>query len=93
MWPIVTEGRDAEPKIGILSYAIEPGKGTREDRRIVRNEGSRVGNRARGITRRCARNRTGIGPNFGPYIGTRIKGGISYTEKRRCGRRIRSKQL
>jgi len=55
-----------EPKIGILSYAIEQGKGTREDRRIVRNEGSGIGNRVRGITRRCVRNGLGIGPDSGP---------------------------
>ena len=82
-----------QPKIDILSCTKEQGKGTGEVRRIVKDEGSRVGNRVRGITskkqergkitRRCVRNRSRIGPDSGPYIGTTIRSGISYTEKSR----------
>ena len=70
-----------EPKIGILSYSKEQGKGTGEVRRIVRNKGSKVGNKAQGITRRCVKEQVRNRAGFWALYGNQNKGQNKLYEK------------
>ena len=61
-----------EPKIGILSYAIEQGKGT--------DEGSKERER---ITRRCVRKQVKNRAESGFYIEAKIRAETSHKKGRR----------